>query len=88
MTDLQLSDSPVSASLITDDFHVFKLDEGPSRILPYKQPFQNAITYELSLSRNVFYRQVYGMLDWLRDLGGLFGALSGISLTIVLVFQF
>jgi len=28
------------------------------------------------------------MLDWLRDIGGLFGALSGISGALVLAFQF
>jgi len=88
LADLKLSDSPLSASLLTDEVKVFKLVQELTRVMPYKQPFQNAITYELSHTRHIYYRQVYGLLDWLRDLGGLFGAMSGISLSIVLIFQF
>ena len=48
----------------------------------------NAITYELSTSKSVYYRQVYAVLDWLRDIGGLYGALSGICIALVFAFQF
>ena len=58
------------------------------RFLPYKNDFHNAITYEMSDINQIYYRDVYGILDWLRDIGGLYGAIGGISLAAVLIFQF
>ena len=86
LADLELSDSPLSSSLQIDSIIVFKIDQDMTRVLPYGGTFQTAVTYELSHTRQVYYRQVYGLLDWLRDLGGLFSALSGISILIVLIF--
>ena len=88
LADLELSDSPVSSSLQIDTIVVFKIDQDLTRVMPYEKSFQTAVTYELSHKRQVYYRQVYGLLDWLRDIGGLFGALSGISIALVLIFQF
>ena len=50
--------------------------------------FHNAVTYELSNTKNIYYRTVYGFLDWLRDIGGLYGSIYAICFGIVLVFQF
>ena len=49
---------------------------------------QNAITFELSLDRTVLKRRVYGWLDLLGELGGLFGALSPLCLGLVRVFHY
>ena len=57
-------------------------------MLPYKNNFSNAVTYELSHTKDVYYRQVYGVLDWLRDIGGLYGSLSAICIGAVFIFQF
>ena len=46
------------------------------------------MTYELSDTQTVFSRQVYGFLDWLRDIGGLYGAIYAICYGLVFIFQF
>ena len=58
---------------VTDGFE-HKVTE--TRQVPYKNNYWNVITYEMSLQRNEFTRIVYGFLDFLRDLGGLFSALG------------
>lgn len=47
----------------------------PTRQMPYSNTFHNAITYEMSLNSNVYLRRVYSILDFVSDLGGLFGAI-------------
>ena len=56
--------------------------------MPYKRKFVNAVTYELSNSHQIIYREVYGFLDWLRDIGGLYGAIYAICFGLVSIFQF
>ena len=46
------------------------------------------MTYELSSTRTIYYRQVYGLLGWLSEIGGLFGAVSAISYMLVAVLQY
>ncbi len=60
----------------------------PSRELPYLNKFHNSITYEISLDRRDYFRRVYGVLDFLADVGGLFGAISPLCFIIVLCFQY
>ena len=59
-----------------------------TRLVPYKNKFWNMITYEMSLSRNEFTRIVYGFLDFLRDLGGLFSALGPFFGSMVAILQY
>ena len=66
----------------------FVTDVTGSRVLPYTNLMINAITYELSLTRIEFYRNVYSALDYLRDLGGLFSALGPICAGIVAMIQY
>ena len=54
----------------------YDVDVKESRILPYKNTMQNAITFEMSLSRKEFSRTVYNIMDFMRDMGGLFTALA------------
>ena len=58
------------------------------RVMPYKNQFHSAITYELSSTNIKYYRQVYSFLDWLGNIGGLYGAVSTIFGSIVFIFQF
>ena len=66
--------------------NIFKFGDSPTRTIPYHNNFHNAVTYELSDTHNTYFRQVYGLLDWLRDIGGLYGALSAIGIGLVSVF--
>ena len=54
----------------------FDLEVTETRLMPYKNSFQNSITFEMSLSRNEYTRTVYSFMDFLGDLGGLFSALG------------
>ena len=50
--------------------------------------FWNSITYEMSLDRKEYFRKVYGSLDFLRDIGGLFAGIATIFSPMVLLFQY
>lgn len=54
----------------------------------YDKPFVNAVTYELSLMQKRYVRQVYTLLDFLAELGGLLSFLRLLSIGLVIVFQF
>ena len=49
---------------------------------------QNAITYELSMSKMEFTRSVYGLLDYVADLGGLFASIGSFCKIFTLSFQY
>ena len=61
----------------------YDVDVKKSRILPYKNTMQNAITFEMSLSRKEFSRTVYNIMDFMRDMGGLFTTLGLIFGTLI-----
>ena len=64
----------------------FETFQNPSRIMPYPNRYQNAITFELSLSQIEMKRRVYNFLDFLSDLGGLFSTLGPFCGIIVTIF--
>ena len=63
--------------------HGFFVETLPVRTLPYKNKFQNSITYEMSLDQKYYYRTVYSSLDFLAEIGGLFSAFSKICLIVI-----
>ena len=73
-------------SIQVDQVNGFDKIVAPSRIMPYKNKMHNSITYEMSLSRVEYTRTVYSILDFLRDIGGLFSALGPFFGIIVTVF--
>ena len=73
-------------SIQVDQVNGFDKIVAPSRIMPYKNKMHNSITYEMSLSRVEYTRTVYSILDFLRDIGGLFAALGPFFGIIVTVF--
>lgn len=75
-------------SLFNDKVVGFENYQAPSRILPYNNLFMNAITFEMSLSQIEYKRTVYSFLDFLSDLGGLFGILVPLCTVIVTIFQY
>ena len=56
--------------------------------MPYDNLFLNALTFEISMSQIEFKRTVYSFLDFLSDLGGLFGVVSPFCALIVTLFQY
>ena len=88
-SDVQLSDSIKDfGGLMTEYDTAYFLEEKFNRLLPYKNKFQNSITFEMSLNKRVFIRHVYTFLDMIGDLGGLFGALTPLCVIIVSIFQY
>ena len=57
--------------LATDEIYGFEINQKGYRFLPYKNQFWNSITYELSQSLLEQTRTVYGIFDFLGDIGGL-----------------
>ena len=66
----------------------FSINLSWTRSLAAKNRAQNAITYELSMSRIEFTRSVYGLLDFLADLGGLFASIGPLCKIFTLSFQY
>ena len=66
----------------------FILEKLPQRFLPYDNLFQNAITYEISMTRDFYSRQVYTVITMVSDVGGLFGGIAPLCSIIVLMFQY
>ena len=89
LSDLVLNDSIYDpGSVMVDRDKIFNFRTEPTRFLPYKNNFHNAVTYELSDTNHVYYRSVYTFLDFLRDIGGLYGTISIFCITIVSVVQY
>ena len=59
-----------------------------TRVLPYNNRFQNAITFEMSMNLNEYTRTVYSIMDFMSELGGLFSAITLIFGTIIGVLQY
>ena len=49
--------------------------------------FQNAVTFEISRSQIRYVRYVYGLLDFLSELGGLHRSIKVICFSLVYFFQ-
>ena len=59
-----------------------------NRPIPYKEPFWNTITVEMSLDQQVNFRRVYSVLDWARDIGGVLGSLKLVFGTILVIINY
>jgi len=51
--------------------------------MPYLNSFQNAVTYEMSLTKNQYYRRVYSILDFASEIGGIFTTFGSAFLLII-----
>ena len=67
---------------------MYKVVPGPQRPYDFPDLVQIAITYELDRDLRIIRRKVYGLLDFLGDLGGLAGALRGIFTVAIILFQY
>ena len=74
--------------LAIEDELGFVSTKEPARELPYANDFHNTVTLEMSFNHISYSRQVYGTLDFLADIGGLFAALKAPFLLVLSVFNF
>lgn len=84
LTDLRLQDTYYQFSALTeDDRQIFKNEF--EQIRPYEFPdhVHMQVTYEFDLNLYRIDRDVYSLLDWIGDVGGLNEGL-GIMLTLIL----
>ena len=88
-SEFHLNDSPFNFGDITqENTDGFVIERAANRELPYRNSWWNTVTFEMSLSRKVYYRVVYSFLDFLADVGGFSGSIGIIFSLIVLVFQY
>ena len=66
----------------------FTLVRQPNRLYYSEKGWHNIISIEMSLDQKDYYRRVYSILDFFSDVGGLFGALSPIFMSILAVLNF
>ena len=71
-----------------DEEEGFDVDVEISRVLPYENLFWNAITFEVSSAQYETTRTVYMIMDFLKDIGGLFTAIEKIFGAIVIILQY
>ena len=88
-THLKLNDYHWSVGDLRKDQHKgFDIDVTETRVLPYNNRLQNAITFEMSMNLNEYTRTVYSIMDFMSELGGLFSAITLIFGTIIGVLQY
>lgn len=67
---------------------IFRIDQSVTRPYEFPDNVHTQITYELNLDMKVIDRQVYSVLDWLGDIGGLVEALFFIGQIALFSFTF
>ena len=88
-TELEFDDNYFNvAGLFTHFDSGFQYLQMPMRTLPYTNYMQNAVTFEMNLTKKMYYRSVYSSLDFISDIGGLFGALMPLFTAILTIFNF
>ena len=66
----------------------YEIEQMPTREMIYTEPFQNAITFEVSRQQRHYKRSVYTILDLLAQIGGLVGVMGIAGATCVQLFQY
>ena len=88
MTELDLNDNIGTLVADSDMHRLFSIVPGPLRMYDFDDDVQLAITYEFKRDLQVIRRKVYSFLDWMRDIGGLAGALHATFAAAIIVFQY
>ena len=83
---LELTDKIMSIGFDTEVHHLFDTFEGTLRVWDFPGDVHTAITFELNRDLMTINRKVYGILDWLSDVGGLAGALIAAFSVFVMIF--
>ena len=87
-TKLDLTDKIGSVGSAPEEHFLFVIEDGPFRLYDFPDTVQIAITYELNRDLKIVRRKVYGLLDFLGDIGGLAGALKGLFASLIVIFQY
>ena len=86
MTDLRLQDSFYQFSELTEDERrIFNNRYQKSRPYEFPDNVHVQVTYEFNLDLHRIDRDVYSVLDWISDIGGL---KDGLILVIIVVVSF
>ena len=86
-SNIVMNDSPFNIGQYdTDTGFVIKAEI--SRDLPYRNDFQNSITYEVSLKQSTYTREVFSFVELLSSIGGLYRSISAIFYCIVISIYF
>lgn len=86
-SELVLNDFRLNVgNLLVDETSGFNILKSETRLLPYSNRMWNAITYEMSLTRQAYHRKVFNSLDFLSAVGGLFSALVPLGFVIITIF--
>lgn len=75
-------------SISQDAHRVFKFIEANKRPYEFENDVHISITFEVDLDLTVIDRQVYNLLDWIGDVGGLGEGCFFISFTLLGVIHF
>ena len=88
-TELEFDDNYWNiAGLFTIFDAGFQLLKMPTRTIPYDNTMLTTITFEMFLSKRIYYRSVYSSLDFISDIGGLFGAVSPLVMGFLTIMNF
>ena len=88
-TSIQLFDKQMTvAGAGLEDLVGFYAQREAGRVIPYLNDWQTAITIEMSMNRHDYFRKVYNILDFISDVGGLYGAVSPICIIFLIIFNF
>ena len=86
ITEIEYGLIPWGINLDQESQEYFAILEHPQRILPYKNNWQCAITFEYWTTLTMIERVDYGFLDWASDVGGLYDFIRiGLSLILSLL---
>lgn len=90
ITELNLQDILWQWSSWTREDHldVFSIKETKKRPYEFRDNIHIQLTFELSLDMTVIDRQVYSLLDWLGDIGGLGEALFFLGGGLLLILKY
>ena len=88
LSKLELTDRIFSIGFETDIHYLFDASAGTFRLWDFPGDVHTAITYELNRDLRTIKRKVYGVLDFLGDVGGLAAALMGLFKLGIRIFQY
>jgi len=90
ITGLSLQDKVWQWGSLTEESidSIFKIEQTGSRPYEFPNDVHISVTFELNLDKTVIDRQVYSILDWLGDVGGLLEALHLLTIPVLIILQF
>ena len=79
VSEVKYHNIPFGFDTTMEKTEIFSVFDAQTRIMPYKNRWQTAVTFEFWDTKTIFIRVDYGFLDWLSDIGGLYNILMLIA---------